>query len=126
MARVIVADDEEIVRDVYKTIIGQLVTGVEIEAVSDGESLVDRVRSANAEGIKLDLILTDYQMPGMDGLKAISQIRIFNKNTPIYVVSGMREIAEEALKLGATGYIKKGSERFTEKLGEVIIKYLAK
>jgi two-component system chemotaxis response regulator CheY len=60
---------------------------------------------------KFDLILTDINMPIMDGLKLVSLVRndINYKNTPIIVITteGAQEDRERALALGANDYITK-------------------
>lgn len=73
------------------------------------------------------MIFTDNDMPSMSGLVAIARIREFNPSVPICMMSGDNagEVMPEAMKAGATDYIDKGDyEHFTEKLREVVRKYL--
>ncbi|MFX0181735.1 MAG: PAS domain S-box protein [Candidatus Hodarchaeota archaeon] len=66
-----------------------------------------------------DIIVTDYQMPRMDGLELLKKIRDQNNNIPIIIFTGKgrEEVAINALNLGANYYIEKGGEaksQFTE------------
>lgn len=79
---VVVADDNEGVRKLYSMILTGL-EGIEVYLCEDGEKLVAAVRQYNPA-----IILTDLDMPVMDGLKAIEQIRKEGFQTPAYIISG--------------------------------------
>ncbi len=102
----IIADDEASWREGLAEFLQHAVPDAEIDQVSDGESLVERVR----EG-QYSLVLTDYNMGEgrMSGTDAITRIRGFDKQMPIYMVSSSSK-REEALSAGATGYISKIDE----------------
>jgi two-component system chemotaxis response regulator CheY len=53
-----------------------------------------------------DFILTDINMPGMNGLEFLQEIRKSNKTVPVYVLSAYEnnQYNEQALSLGATGF----------------------
>lgn len=44
-----------------------------VASASTGDELVAKVREAEASGVAFDLVLTDYTMPGMDGLTALAE-----------------------------------------------------
>ena len=56
-----------------------------------------------------DLIAVDYDLPDMDGLQLLTQIRAEKPDTPIILITGVgsEQIAVEAMKSGATDYIAK-------------------
>jgi FixJ family two-component response regulator len=56
-----------------------------------------------------DLIAVDYDLPDMDGLQLLTQIRADKPDTPIILITGVgsEQIAVEAMKSGATDYIAK-------------------
>ncbi|HYG33488.1 MAG TPA: response regulator [Clostridia bacterium] len=56
-----------------------------------------------------DLILSDYCLPGYDGLSALARVRQINQHIPFVLVSGAlgTEHALQALKLGATDCVSK-------------------
>ncbi|MFO0865521.1 MAG: PAS domain-containing protein [Gemmataceae bacterium] len=92
--------DAELVRDRLES----LGFPVELERASN------RREFAEALGKKTyDLILSDYQVPGFEGLDALQQAQAAQPDTPFIFVSGAmgEEIAVESLKLGATDYVLK-------------------
>jgi len=59
-----------------------------------------------------DVIVADYQMPSIDGLQLLKQLRDQNVTIPYIILTGhgREEIAIQALNLGANRYIKKGMD----------------
>ena len=102
MAHTIVADDDQGSRGINVELILRLRPETQIDEASDGQQLVNMVRST-----QYDLIITDHVMPVLSGLMAIKEIRRFDRNTPICMVSGS-EIEVQALQAGATDYVEKG------------------
>ena len=80
--------------------------GAEITEAADG---VEGLKKINTNSF--DLIITDINMPVMDGLKLISLVRrdVNYKNIPIMIITteGGAEDRERALALGADAYITK-------------------
>ena len=78
-------------------------------SVTEADDGVDGLRKLAAG--TFDIILTDINMPIMDGLKLIQRVRMdaTHKDTPIVVITteGGREDRERALRLGANAYITK-------------------
>ena len=76
-----------------------------IEAKSGGEGVELAIKE------KLDLILMDIQLPGIDGLEATRRIRNSKANGKIPIIAltsyAMVGDRERALKAGCTGYIEK-------------------
>jgi len=93
MARVLVIDDEEQVRIVFRGILER--AGYEVEVAADGEEgiMVQRENPA-------DIIITDIVMPGKEGLKTIMEMRRKFPGVQIIAISGGGQIpAEEYLDL---------------------------
>ena len=95
MARVLVIDDDEEIRVLVKhMLVGE---GHEVEEARDG-----------AEGLQLfgkrppDLVLTDINMPGLDGHEVITAIRVLHADVPIIAISGGGEISTDELLLKAS------------------------
>ena len=78
-------------------------------AVTEAEDGVDGLRKL-AQG-RFDLIITDINMPIMDGLKLVKRIRSdeTHKDVPIIIITteGSQEDRQRAMALGATAYITK-------------------
>jgi DNA-binding NtrC family response regulator len=57
----------------------------------------------------LDLVISDYAMPGFSGLRAIQLIREHSPQTPLIIISGTigEDTAVEAMRLGASDYLLK-------------------
>lgn len=57
----------------------------------------------------LDLILLDYQMPGMNGLDGLQQMIAASKGAPVALITGSisKSLAEAAIEAGAVGYVPK-------------------
>ncbi|MEO8801405.1 MAG: response regulator [Polyangiaceae bacterium] len=77
--------------------------------VVEADDGVDGLRKLAAG--KFDIILTDINMPIMDGLKLVKRIRIdpVHKDTPIIIITteGSVEDRKRAIELGANAYITK-------------------
>ena len=77
--------------------------------VTEADDGVDGLRKLAAQ--KYDLILTDINMPIMDGLKLVKRVRSdpTHKTTPIVIITteGSQEDRQRALQLGANAYITK-------------------
>jgi len=103
--KVLVVEDSPTMRQLIVFALKRI-RGFEIVEANDG---VDGLKKLSAQ--KFDLIVTDINMPIMDGLKLVSMVRNdpTYKETPIIVVTteGASEDRERALALGANEYITK-------------------
>jgi two-component system chemotaxis response regulator CheY len=81
------------------------INGFKVETASNGQMAFDKVKS----GIKPDLIITDLNMPVMNGIEFIKNVRPLLRFTPILILTTESEQSkrEEAKKLGATGWLVK-------------------
>ena len=103
--KVLVVEDSPTMRQLIVFALKRI-RGFQIVEANDG---VDGLKKLSAD--KFDLILTDINMPIMDGLKLVSMVRNDPnyKETPIIVITteGAIEDRERALALGANEYITK-------------------
>jgi len=106
--QILIVEDSETVREMQKSMLEN--EGFSVTAAVDGMDGWNAIRRAN-----FDLVVTDVDMPRMDGLTLVSKIRadVRNSDVPIMVVSYKEREAERqrGLEAGADRYLSKGSFR---------------
>jgi DNA-binding NarL/FixJ family response regulator len=105
MTRVLIADDLSLFRDGLELLLERV--GVTVAGKArDGEELL---RLAETE--KPDVIITDIQMPVMDGIEATKKLRTTYPRTPVIALTQYDEeyLIADMLKAGAQGYLLKHS-----------------
>ncbi len=115
--RVLVADDDELVRRLIHTILTQ--QGYDVGLCPDGEAALDRL----AEG-GWSLLIVDLHMPRRSGLEVIRELRARGAGLPAILISGVmsEEVVEECGGLGPVECIPKpfGVERLTAAVARFI------
>jgi len=96
--RILLADDEAMVRDVAARMLRRL--GYEVDVAIDGVEAVSRV---TANGLSYDLIILDGNMPRMTGQEAALLIRQAAPSTPVLLATGYLE-PDQADRLGDYGF----------------------
>ena len=102
--KILIADDHDLVRD---TIAAYLTRGGEM-GVTQAKSYHE-VKAILAEKAPFDVVLLDYEMPGMDGINSLVEAKALNKDKPVALISGTanKAIAEEAMERGGAGFLPK-------------------
>ena len=104
MARILIVDDEEYVRDLIKEVLMSL--GHEFELAGDGSAAFEILRKKT-----IDLVIVDRNMPGMTGIEVVQLIRQNPKTKTIKVLmctgSSVTKEIDEAFNAGADDYILK-------------------
>lgn len=100
--RVLVVDDEKIVRDFFKRLLSLL--GLDVLDAEDGYKAIELVKKD-----KFDLFFIDVRMPGLNGLDTYREIRKINPNAMAVMITGyaVEEILEQAQKEGVVSSIRK-------------------
>jgi excisionase family DNA binding protein len=100
--RVLVADDEESIRELLARTLA--LAEYDVETVGDARAAIDRLRLAD-----YDLLIADLRMPGMDGLLLIREARRMHPTLPVIIITGFSSEASaiEAVNLGVVGYLVK-------------------
>lgn len=88
--KILIIDDEELVRNSFGLALEDL--SCEVVYASEGREGVDKAR----EGV--GLIYLDLHMPGTDGVEVLRQIRSFDKDVPIYLITAFYNEFIEPLK----------------------------
>ncbi len=105
-ARVLVVDDEELVRHSVVRILEKF--GYETVAAADGSEAL----AAIVSGRSVDLVLMDVTMPAMDGPTAARELRAHGLEAPIVLMSGYaeEELVSRGVMTHADGFLKKPFE----------------
>ncbi len=105
--RVVLADDQRIVRDGLVTLLGLLPGITVVEAAADGAQAVELV----AEHAP-DVLLTDLRMPGVDGVEATRRVRAAHPGTAVVVLTTYADdgAVVDALRAGAVGWLSKDAD----------------
>lgn len=112
-------EDSDLDADLIQDRLGRTGLPLTVDRVSDRAAFESRLAAG-----RYDLILSDYQVPGFDGLDALDLAKQRSPDVPFIFVSGAlgEEVAVETLRRGATDYILK--ERLA-RLGPAIERALA-
>lgn len=109
MYKIMLADDEGIVIDSLKFIIEkEFGDKCMVESAKTGRSVIEL-----AERFRPDIAIMDIQMPGINGIDAMKEIRSFSKDMIFIVMSAYDKFdyAQEAINLGVLEYITKPMNR---------------
>lgn len=106
--RVLIVEDSLIMRKVIETVLAEDDEITVIGSATNGLIALEMIRKQPP-----DLVTLDIEMPEMDGLSALTEIRKFNKTLPIIMLSSMTKRGAEqtmkALMQGANDYMEKPS-----------------
>lgn len=104
---VLIVDDSAAIRKILTRVLAQtnLALG-QIHEANDGREALERMRTES-----VGLVLSDIDMPNMDGLEFLKALKANPawQNIPVMMVTteGSQDKVLQALKLGAVGYVKK-------------------
>ncbi|MFA5038785.1 MAG: response regulator [Candidatus Omnitrophota bacterium] len=86
-----------------------------VQVCYSGEEALELIKKS-----PFDIVFLDIQMPGMDGLSVLKEIRSFNTTLPVVIVTGYpkEERMTQAISLGVSGFFPKTAS--FEELGRII------
>lgn len=102
--RILIADDHDLLRD---TLVMFLERQDDIEAQTAAD--LDAALKIASSQDQFDLLLLDYNMPGMNGLSGLTKAMEYDGGQRVALMSGQatRDIAQKALDAGAAGFVPK-------------------
>jgi two-component system chemotaxis response regulator CheB len=124
--RILIVDDSAVARKLLHDLLASAPEIVVAGAAGDGHQALARIRD-----LKPDLVTLDIDMPGMDGLGALVEIRKLYPNLPVIMFSTLTErgamVTLDALARGASDYVAKPSpsetpERSHERVRKELIR----
>ncbi|QWC18877.1 PAS domain S-box protein [Halorubrum sp. 2020YC2] len=120
-------DDDPSVLDLTEAYFEQEIDSVAVTSVTDPETALDRLDEES-----FDCVVSDYDMPPMDGLEFFDALRERDHRLPfvLYTGKGSEEIASQALNAGVTGYFQKGGpeqlRRLANRVDQAVEEYRTK
>ena len=102
--RILIADDHDLLRETLSMFLASE-GSIDTALASTLDAALDLIQSEE----KFDLIMLDYNMPGMAGLNGLKRAMEASGGSPVALMSGIasRSVAEEALSFGAAGFVPK-------------------
>ncbi len=120
MPNVLIIDDSSTMRKIISRSLRQ--AGLPVDTIVEAGDGIEGLNALGSGGI--DLILSDINMPNMDGLEFVKQARAQGCKAPIMMITteGGEDIIGEALNSGANGSIRKPftPDQLQEKLGGLL------
>ena len=113
--KVLVVDDEEAIRALYKTELED--AGYEVETADSGAQALEKIASSHP-----DLVPLDIKMPGMDGLETLGKIRQKYQSLPVILCSAYGEYKQDFTCWASDAYLVKSSnvEELIETVGRLL------
>jgi two-component system, chemotaxis family, chemotaxis protein CheY len=119
---VLIVDDSAAIRKILKRVLQQAeIPLAQVFEAGDGREAIESLKRQ-----RVHLILSDINMPNMDGLQFLSEVKSHAewKEVPVVMITteGSQSKVLEAVQLGAVGYVRKPftAEQIKEKLAGII------
>lgn len=107
----LVVDDISSMRRVVGSLLKDLLRNIRVSEATDGNNALQMIKAAKENGTPVDFVVTDWNMPHMDGITLLRTIREAEplQHLPVLLVTAeaTRDMILAAAKAGADGYIVK-------------------
>ena len=105
MKRILVVDDEENIRELYRDELTEL--GYDVLVAADGSDALRVLKECDGN---VNLIMLDIKMPGMNGLEILGRIKELYKDMPVILLSAYDTYKQDFSSWAAEDYIVKSSD----------------
>lgn len=103
MKKILLVDDEESIHLLYREELEE--EGYEVHSALTGEEALERLGI-----VKPDLIILDINMPGMNGIEALRQIKEIDSSIPVILCSAYQEFKQDLASWASEEYIVKSAD----------------
>lgn len=123
---VLIVDDDSLMIDTIGAYLSEEIQDVSLVTENSVTAACDRLE---APEMSFTCIVSDYQMPKMNGLEFLKSVREHHPRLPfvLYTGKGSEEIASRAIDAGVTGYLQKGGpdqlRRLAHRVEQAIARY---
>lgn len=100
---ILIVDDEENIRLLYKEELQD--EGFEVDLAENGYEAIEKVRAKD-----YDLVVLDIKMPGMDGIKTLTEIKSIKKDLPVILCSAYSEYKQDLTSWVSEEYVVKSAD----------------
>lgn len=108
-AAVLIVEDQNFVRE----LLGRLLTSLSIPKVSSALSAEDALQTLEADPTQADVLLVDFELPGMNGVRFIEKLRASThqklREMPVVMLTGHNDLSlyRDAANLGISAFLVK-------------------
>lgn len=117
MKKILVVDDEENIRELYRVELSE--EGYHVELAENGNQALSKF-----ESFRPDLVTLDVIMPGMNGIEVLQRIREKNPSVPVLLLTAFGDFRQDFKTWASDAYIVKSAD--VSELKQTIRKLLGK
>jgi len=103
MKKILVVDDEEYIRELYRDELAE--EGYHVELAGDGQEALAKMAT-----FRPDLVTLDVKMPGLDGIEVLRRIREKDASVPVLLVTAFGEFRQDFNTWASDAYIVKSHD----------------
>ena len=114
--KILLADDHQLVRKGFRALLEELDYVEVVGEAANGQEVIGLLR----RGVKTDVVLLDYEMPVLNGLETLDQIKrdFFGVKVILLTMLNQRELIQSAVEKGVNGFLFKNAS--LDELSEAI------